>query len=67
MGNSLLDVIVFGRRAGTAAAQTAKSRTGELKCGLAHLERWRAELKKAGIRTEVKSPLLLPDYTRKTS
>ena len=45
MGNSLLDVVVFGRRAGVAAARLAKERTGDLQLGLAHLERWRQELK----------------------
>jgi succinate dehydrogenase/fumarate reductase flavoprotein subunit len=67
MGNSLLDVVVFGRRAGIAAAKLAKERTGDLQLGLTHLERWRQELKTKGLGSEVKSPLLLPDYTRKPS
>ena len=67
MGNSLLDVVVFGRRAGTAAARLAKERTGDLQLGLGHLERWRKELKAKGLISTVTSPLLLPDYTRKES
>jgi len=67
MGNSLLDVVVFGRRAGVAAAKLAEERTGDLHLGLAHLDRWRAEMKAKGLGSDVKSPLLLPDYTRKPS
>jgi len=65
MGNSLLDVVVFGRRAGTAAAKAAKERSGDPQLGLSHVERWRTGLKSRGIGTDVRSPLLLPDYTRK--
>ncbi|MBM3323630.1 FAD-binding protein, partial [candidate division WOR-3 bacterium] len=67
MGNSLLDVIVFGRRAGTAAAAAARERKDEPQLGLGHVERWRAELAARGLGSDVKSPLLLPDYTRKSS
>ena len=66
MGNSLLDVVVFGRRAGVAAAKLAKEHTGDLQLGLVHLERWRQEMKAKGLGSDVKSPLLLPDYTRKS-
>jgi succinate dehydrogenase/fumarate reductase flavoprotein subunit len=65
MGNSLLDVVVFGRRAGAAAAGQARERSGGLQLGLGHLDRWRKELKTKGLSSEIKSPLLLPDYTRK--
>ena len=65
MGNSLLDVIVFGRRAGIAAARAAIERTGDLALTLGHLEHWRAELRTKGIVGDVRSPILLPDYTRK--
>ena len=64
MGNSLLDVIVFGRNAGiSAAAQAKKTRKGKLT--LDHIEKFEMELKKAGIKTELASPKLLPDYRRK--
>jgi len=65
MGNSLLDVVVFGRRAGSAAAQTAKERKDGLKLTLAHLDAWRKLLKDKGVKSQVASPLLLPDYTRR--
>lgn len=62
MGNSLLDVIVFGRNAGQHAAERAKNvRVGRLT--LEHIEKFDAELKSAGIETEIVSPKLLPDYT----
>ncbi len=64
MGNSLLDIIVFGRSAGKSAAAVSKETTvGELT--LSHIERFENEIKAAGIETEKVSPKLLPDYTRK--
>ena len=63
MGNSLLDIIVFGRNAGKAAAARAK----EIQLGtpnLDHLKAYAAELEEAGIREESVSPLLLPKYAR---
>ncbi len=63
MGNSLLDIIVFGRSAGTHAAETAKSVTvGKLT--LAHIAKFEKEIEKAGIKTETVSPKLLPNYTK---
>jgi len=63
MGNSLLEVTVYGRRAGRAAGQRAKEVTlGKLT--LAHVDAWEKELAQAGIETDVESPLILPDYTR---
>jgi len=66
MGNSLLDIIVFGRNAGINAAAAAKNTTvGELT--LKHIEAFEKEIADAGIDTEVVSPKLLPDYTRKVN
>jgi len=63
MGNSLLEITVFGRRAGNASAQyAATTRPG--RPTLAHLEAWNRELTKAGIDTAIVSPILLPDYAR---
>ena len=63
MGNSLLDIIVFGRNAGKAAA--AKAKTTEIgTMTLKHIEDYAAELDKAGIATDDVSPLLLPKYAR---
>ena len=64
MGNSLLDVIVFGRNAGKHAA--AKSR--DVVPGtptLAHIDAFRKMLEEAGIETDAVSPKLLPDYARR--
>ena len=63
-GNSTLDIFVFGRRAGRAAAQYAK----QVKLGaltLDHVRQWQAGLNQAGL-AELRpaSPLLLPNYTR---
>jgi succinate dehydrogenase/fumarate reductase flavoprotein subunit len=63
MGNSLLEVTVFGRRAGRSAATYAQGvKLG--KATLAHLEAWNRELEETGVETGVVSPILLPDYTR---
>ena len=63
MGNSLLDVIVFGRNAGKkAAAKYSSVELGEM--NLNHVEAYDAELKKAGLETNQVSPLLLPKYAR---
>ncbi len=63
MGNSLLDVIVFGRSAGQhAAAQSKDVTVGKLT--LAHIAAFDAERAAAGIDTDLVSPKLLPDYRR---
>ena len=63
MGNSLLDIIVFGRNAGKAAA--AKAKTVELgSMNLDHVKAYAEELKAAGLESEQVSPLLLPKYAR---
>jgi succinate dehydrogenase / fumarate reductase flavoprotein subunit len=63
MGNSLLDIIVFGRNAGKAAA--AKCKDVELgKMNLDHLEAYAKELEAAGATEEGVSPMLLPNYAR---
>jgi succinate dehydrogenase / fumarate reductase flavoprotein subunit len=63
MGNSLLEVTVYGRRAGRAAAQRSKEVIlGELT--LDHVKAWEEQVAEAGIETDVESPLILPDYVR---
>ena len=63
MGNSLLDIIVFGRNAGRNAANKSKQvNVGALT--LAHVDAFEKEAADAGIETEVVSPKLLPDYRR---
>jgi succinate dehydrogenase / fumarate reductase flavoprotein subunit len=64
MGNSLLDVIVFGRDAGKAAAEAAKhAAPGRLT--LSHIEKFERERQGAGITDETPSPKLLPSYTHR--
>ena len=65
MGNSLLDIIVFGRNAGQNAAAVAKE-TVVGKLTLDHIAKFDKDRSAAGIETDVVSPKLLPDYTRKT-
>ncbi len=60
-GNSLVDIFVFGRRAGQAAAEIAKETTpGSLT--LRHVTEHHAALAHVGILNGKVSPLLLPDY-----
>lgn len=59
MGNALLEIICFGRRAGNKAAETMKTR-GHKKSGIEHLSRLRRELTRANLPMNVKSPMLFP-------
>ena len=64
MGNSQLDLYVFGRRAGRFAAERARKATvGKLT--LSHLDRYEKWLVDAGIETDRKAPILLPEYRGK--
>ncbi len=63
MGNALLDIICFGRRAGTAAAQ----RPGPMwqgRGGIEHVHDWQRDLTRAGIDGAARAPALYPDYGR---
>ena len=62
MGNSLLDIIVFGRRAGKDAGEKCKSiEVKELT--LDHIKRYNDEMKVNGVETDRVSPMILPSYT----
>jgi len=64
MGNSLLDVNVFGRRAGrSAAAYSKEAEPG--KPTLEHLTRYEQELKESEVETDRHAPILLPEYRPK--
>ena len=65
MGNSLLDILVFGRIAGANAAIYAKEKAQDGKMSLAHVNAYNKEVEEAGIETEVVSPMLLPNYIEK--
>ncbi len=63
IGNSTLDLFVFGRRAGKSAAKWAK----EVKLGkltLDHVRKWQREIKEAGLESRPVSPMLLPNYAK---
>jgi succinate dehydrogenase/fumarate reductase flavoprotein subunit len=63
MGNSLLDVCVFGRIAGASASLYVKEKAKEGKLTLDHVRRYHRELEEAGIVTDRVAPMLLPDYS----
>lgn len=64
MGNSLLDIIVFGRNAGKEAGEKCKTvKVGKL--SLKHVKDFAKELKQAGLNPTELSPRILPDYTKK--
>ena len=64
MGNSLLDIIVFGRNAGKYASERAKTvNVGKLT--LDHVAAFEKECEEAGIHSDKLSPQILPDYRRK--
>lgn len=64
MGNSLLDIIVFGRDAGkSAAAASCVVKVGALNLG--HVAKFAKERESAGITDSVVSPKLLPTYTHR--
>ena len=62
MGNSLLDVIVFGRIAGESAAGYARDKAKDGRLSLQHVKDYNQELEKSGIVTDRVAPMLLPDY-----
>lgn len=66
MGNSLLDIMVFGRRAGINAAEHVKNVTLGNKLNLEHAKEYNAELEKLGLTDRV-APILIPDYRFKIS
>jgi len=63
MGNSLLDVTVFGRIAGRSAAEFALKRKNPSGLSLDHVVKYHRELEEAGIETDRVAPVILPDYT----
>lgn len=61
-GNSLLDIFVFGRRAGIKAAERSKE-IEIRKPSLDHVLEYEKELERAGaLKRGIQTPLLLPDY-----
>ena len=63
MGNSLLDINVFGRISGASAAKFAAETATGSELTLDHVRAHHAELEAADIQTDRRSPVLLPAYT----
>jgi len=62
MGNSLLDILVFGRRAGSHAGE--KSKLIDVKeLSLEHVNNYHKQLQDNNVITDRVSPMLLPHYT----
>jgi len=62
MGNSLLDITVFGRRAGITAAKLVKQTSTKPKLSFKHLEKFMSELERIGVPRTRRAPIILPDY-----
>lgn len=63
MGNSLQDIITFGRRAGKNAAAYVKAGVELKALTLDHVVKFEKELAEAGIDSPAVAPILLPDYS----
>jgi succinate dehydrogenase / fumarate reductase flavoprotein subunit/L-aspartate oxidase len=63
MGNSLQDIITFGRRAGSNAAKYVKKGVSLGQLTLSHVSRFEQELRDAGVANPMVAPALLPDYS----
>jgi L-aspartate oxidase len=61
MGNALLDIIVFGRRAGLRAAEHLSAEPHR-KITIEHLQGWQRELMLAELPLDRRSPPLFPSY-----
>jgi succinate dehydrogenase / fumarate reductase flavoprotein subunit/L-aspartate oxidase len=63
MGNSLQDIITFGRRAGSNAAEYVKGGVELKNLTLDHVIQFEDALKEAGIKDPLVAPMVLPDYS----
>ena len=63
MGNALLEIISFGRKAGLRAVKDRKTR-GHKKITIDHISNLRRELMQNKLSMSKKSPLLFPDYAQ---
>src|SRR4051794_26160165 len=61
MGNSLLDIFSFGRRAGAKATESA-GRPLKGRSGIGHVYEWQRHLTAAGLPLDVRGPPLFPSY-----
>ena len=67
MGNSTLDCLVFGRRAGMSTADYVKSQKAAGKIALDHMQQYVQKLRQAGVKETRKAPIILPDYRGKAA
>ena len=63
MGNSLQDIITFGRRAGKNAAAYVQGGVEIKDLNLEHVMKFEKELEDAGVKDPIVAPILLPDYS----
>ncbi len=63
MGNALLEIISFGRRAGVHAMESARTRKHK-KASIEHLSQLRRELTLADMPMDAKGPALFPSYAK---
>jgi succinate dehydrogenase / fumarate reductase flavoprotein subunit len=67
MGNSTLDCLVFGRRAGMSTAEYVKAQKGDNKITLDHVKKYVTSLEQAGVKCTRRAPIILPDYRGKAA
>jgi succinate dehydrogenase/fumarate reductase flavoprotein subunit len=63
MGNSLLDIMVYGRIAGASAAKYARENAKDGKLTLDHVAKYNKEVDESGVDDGRVAPMVLPDYT----
>ena len=63
MGNSLLDIVVFGRISGGSAADYVKEQYEDGKLTMEHVTNFQKEFDDLQIEGDRVSPMLIPDYT----
>ncbi len=63
MGNSLQDIITFGRRAGKSAGEYINGGVEIKELSLDHVIKFEQELSDAGVENPMVAPILLPDYS----
>ncbi len=61
MGNALLDIISFGRRAGAKAAESATEPYAS-RAGIGHIHDWQRQLTLAGLPLDARGPHVFPAY-----
>ncbi len=63
MGNALLEIICFGRRAGKHAASKSGARSHN-KVTMEHLSNWRRQISLSGLPMDRKGPMLFPECAK---